>query len=96
MTQNLFTPIQIRTQARTAPGAKGQALHLETGVFAHAQPSNPQVVEQHLAGGVGDELAVVGGHCQPQVGLLAEGADLVGQQLVGVVIVQLVAVLQQF
>ena len=44
---------------------------------------------------MGDELAVIGGDSQPQVCLLAERLDLVGEELLGVVVVQLVAVLQQ-
>lgn len=44
---------------------------------------------------MGNELAVIGGDSQPQVGLLTERLDLVGQELLSVVIVQLVAVLQQ-
>ena len=45
---------------------------------------------------MGDELAVVGSDSQPQVCLLTEGLDLVGEELLGVVVIQLVAVLQKF
>ena len=60
---------------------------LETGVLPHAQTPNPQVIQQDLTGSVGNELAVISGDSHPQVSLFTECLDLIGEKLLGVVII---------
>lgn len=44
---------------------------------------------------MGDELSMVCNHCQAKTGLLTEILQLVGEQLLGVVIINFIAMLQQ-
>ena len=69
--------------------------HLETGVLAGAQSPHPHLREQDLTAGVRDEVPVVGAVGESETRLLAPGAQLVGEQLLGEVIIRLVTVLQE-
>lgn len=69
--------------------------YLKTSILSHSQTTNPQVIQKYLAAGVSNKQAMVGNDCQPQARLLTEVLQLVSQQLLSVVVIYLVAVLQQ-
>lgn len=68
---------------------------LEARVFAHAKPPHPHVSEQHLAAGVGDEVAMLGGYSQLQTGGVAPVLQLIGKQLHGHLLILLVGLVQE-
>lgn len=69
--------------------------YLHVGVFSGAQPAHPQIGEDDLAAGVGDERPVVGRHCQTETRLAAPVLQFARQHLLRLVVVLPVAEVDQ-
>ena len=70
--------------------------YLQTCAFSHPQTTHPHVIEKCLATCMGYKLAVVGSHTETEACLITEILQFISKQLLGVVIINLITVFQQF